>query len=86
MSICALYIQIDTREYLISLFCLDENLGFQEGGPLLFAPAAGNVAYDESIPKDSGGDMDRILTGELDCVRLATLLLRRAWGQTYWCT
>jgi len=66
----------NTHEYLISLFRLDENLGFQEAGPLLFAPAAGNVAYDESIPKDSGGDMDRILTRKLDCSRLATLLLQ----------
>jgi len=56
------------HKYVISLFRLDENLGFQERSPLLFAPAAGNFACDEAIPKDSRRDVDRVLTGEFNCV------------------
>jgi len=67
----------NTHKYVVWLFHLDENLGFQESSPLLFAPAAGNVAYDEAIPKDGRGDMDRVLTGELDCSRSARLLSRK---------
>ena len=71
----------NTHKYAISLFCLDENLGLQESSPLFFAPAAGNLARDESVPKDGGGDMNRVLTGELDYSGSARLLLRRNWDK-----
>jgi len=64
------------HKYIILLFHLDENLGFQESSPLLLTPAAGNVAYDETIPKDGWRDMDRVLTGEFDFLRSARLLSR----------
>jgi len=57
-----------TYKYLFSLFRLDENLGLEKGSPLLFAPATGNFAGNETIPEDGWGDMDRVLTGELNCV------------------
>jgi len=71
-------LRYNTHKYVISLFHLDENLGLQERNPLLFAPAAGNFACDEAIPKDGWGDMDRVLTGELDCSTSARFLPRKA--------
>jgi hypothetical protein len=52
------YIPYNTHKYLISPFHSDENLGLQESSPLLFAPATGNLARDEAIPKDCRGDVD----------------------------
>ena len=64
----------NTLKYLILLFHLDENFGFQESGPLLFTPAAGDVTGDETIPKDGWGNVDRVLTGELDCLTFVRFL------------
>jgi len=74
------YIPYNTHKYLISPFHSDENLGLQESSPLLFAPATGNFACDEAIPKDGWGDMDRVLTGKLDCI----LELISDCGTTVW--
>ena len=40
----------NTHEYVILSLYLNEDLGFQESSPLLFAPAAGNVSSNETIP------------------------------------